>query len=131
MVILDSARVQSQAQAEEFRGAARVLQEEVQEARAALSAQQALLQVKLAEAKAALASETPDLKQWLSASENLCSVHQQQHQLECARRERERKFIEQKLGGMTTDNMSKLLNKNQSSSSGKLMHERMLPQETL
>jgi hypothetical protein len=106
MVILDSARVQSQAQAEEFRGAARVLQEEVQEARAALSAQQALLQVKLAEAKAALASETPDLKQWLSASENLCSVHQQQHQLECARRERERKFIEQKLGKLEEQQMA-------------------------
>ena len=34
------------------------------------------------------------------------------------------------LWGMTTDNMSKPLNKNQSSSSGKLMQERMLLQET-
>ena len=68
MDILDSARAQSQAQAEEFRGAARVLQEEVQEARAAAATQQALLQVKLAEAKAALVSETTDLKQRLSAS---------------------------------------------------------------
>jgi hypothetical protein len=102
----DSARAQSQAQAEEFRGAARVLQEEVQEARAAVSAQQALLQVKLAEAKVAIASQNTDLKQRLSASENLCSVHQQQHQQECARQERERKFIEQKLEKLEEQQMA-------------------------
>ena len=94
---VDSARAQSQARAEEFRGAAQALQEEVKEARAAAAAQQTLLEMKLAETKAALASEATDLKQRLAASENLCSVHQQQHQQECARQERERKFVEQKL----------------------------------
>ncbi len=93
-------RAETQAQVDGLRNAAIALEEEVKEARSAATAQAVVLEAKLAEAKAALASETADLKLRLSASENLCSVHQQQQQQELARQERERTFMEHKIAKM-------------------------------
>ncbi len=95
--VIDSSRSVSEARAEELSAAAQALQEEVKQLHAAAVKQLIQIEATLLETKAAHALETADLKLRLSASEKLCSVHQQQNQLESSRQERERLFVDQKL----------------------------------
>jgi chromosome segregation ATPase len=93
----DCSRSVFEARAEELSATARALQEEVKQVHAAAAAQLIQLEATLAETKAAHASETTDLKLRLASAEKMCSIHQQQHQQETSRQERERLFVEQKL----------------------------------
>lgn len=97
MQSVKAAHAESKSQAEKLQCEARALQEEVASVRTTAAAEIKLLEAKLVETEVALASQTAELRRQLNAAESSCSVQQQQRQLESARQEKERAFVEQKL----------------------------------